>query len=618
MPALTRIVAASGPLGGTRIAPLTRMRCVLPSVIVALALLAAPAAAQNTPPVADAGTDQDAYLGDTVVLQGAASDPDGDRITDWLWTIESMPPGSTPLFQGADTEIVILQPDMVGDYVIALVVSDGMAWSAPDSVTVGVDLNQPPTAAATADVHVGVVPLTVNFDGTGSVDPEGRQLDFLWIFGDGDSSTEVSPSHVYMTLGTFTVTLRVTDDLGQMDTDSLTIIGCGFGSNCPPVADAGDDQTVFVGQAATLEGTATDPDRDPIVGWMWAIESSPPGSNPSLSRPFSSATSFTADLPGDYEISLISYDGMHWGLPDTVVVTYVENLPPSAVALAYPVTGTEPLTVHFDATQSFDPENGPLVYLWEFGDGTPPVLEADPVHTYASRGNFLVLLQVHDDFGQMDSDFVEITVLPRVVTQPATDSGRYSFSGSHNSSDTEYEALVGGSRSFFVFDLKGLTDPRPIASASLLLDTGTVSSGTFGGITYTLYDVSTPIAAVTAGGSGLTAIYDDLGTGVPYSAATEIEPGTSNTDKSILLLPAGVAAVEAAMGGMLAIGGGPTGRTGNLAFSGTDVSGARLVIEFEDPTLVPVLSPAAVTLLATLLAGMGFATLRIHRRRGVY
>ncbi len=388
--------------------------------------------------------------------------------------------------------------------------------------------------------------------------------------------------------------------------------------NQPPVADAGPDQTLFLREAATLDGTATDADGDSIVGWMWAIESSPPGSSASLSRPFSSSTSLSADLPGDYEISLVAYDGTDWSLPDTVVITYVENQPPVAVGVADRTTGTAPLTVQFDGTQSFDPEGEPLLYLWEFGDGNPPVLEPAPAHTFLSPGTFLVLFQVHDDFGQMDSDTIEITVLPRVLTEPGDDSGRYSSAGFHNPSDTDYTAQVGATRSFFVFDLTSLTDPRPVASASLVLDTGTVSSGAFGGITYTLFEVSNPIPTLVAGGSGLTAIYDDLGSGVPYSAATEIEPGTSNTDKSIPLLPAGVAAVEAAQGGMLAIGGGPTGLSGNFAFSGTDVSGARLVIEFEDPALVPVLSPAAVTMLASLLAGAGFATLRGHQRQGVH
>jgi len=54
--------------------------------------------------------------------------------------------------------------------------------------------------------------------------------------------------------------------------------------NQPPVADAGPDQSVFIGERAVLHGSATDPNNDPIVAWLWNVESSPEGSSPYLSR----------------------------------------------------------------------------------------------------------------------------------------------------------------------------------------------------------------------------------------------------------------------------------------------------------------------------------------------
>ncbi len=202
--------------------------------------------------------------------------------------------------------------------------------------------------------------------------------------------------------------------------------------------------------------------------------------------------------------------------------------------------------------------------------------------------------------------------------EQANDTGRYSFDGFHDPSDTEYRAIVGvgGSRSFFVFDLSTVTDPRPVAAATLELVVGGVTQGGFGGIDYTLYDVTTPIPTLVAGGSGLVSVYTDLGTGTAYSALTAVDPADAGNLKSIPLLAAGVAAVEAAKGGQLAIGGSPTGLSGNFAFSGTDVTGAKLLIEFQDAAMVPALSPGAITLLAGLLAGMGFVIQRIHQQRG--
>lgn len=197
------------------------------------------------------------------------------------------------------------------------------------------------------------------------------------------------------------------------------------------------------------------------------------------------------------------------------------------------------------------------------------------------------------DEGESDPDDPGSTPGSTICTLSASDSGRYSAAGFHDPDNTDYAAIVGGTNNFFVFDLTGITDQRPILCATLMLNTGTVSGGTFGGITYTLYDVTTPVETLVAGGDGLTLIYDDLGSGVPYSAATAIEPGTSNTEISIPLLPAGVAAVETAKGGLISIGGGPTGLGGNLAFGGTDVFGAVLTIELSNPEIPSVSDFAA-------------------------
>jgi hypothetical protein len=54
-------------------------------------------------------------------------------------------------------------------------------------------------------VSFGPVPLTVQFSSAGSVDPDGAPLGYLWDFGDGRTSTEANPQHV------FDETLEITD-----------------------------------------------------------------------------------------------------------------------------------------------------------------------------------------------------------------------------------------------------------------------------------------------------------------------------------------------------------------------------------------------------------------------
>lgn len=70
----------------------------------------------------------------------------------------------------------------------------------------------------------GTAPLTVAFDGTGSIDPEGDELYFLWTLGNGEVSTNPSGFAVYSDPGTYTLALTVTDTDGFSDEIRKTIV----------------------------------------------------------------------------------------------------------------------------------------------------------------------------------------------------------------------------------------------------------------------------------------------------------------------------------------------------------------------------------------------------------
>ncbi len=84
-------------------------------------------------------------------------------------------------------------------------------------------VNNPPVAVATSDVSSGKVSLSVNFSGVDSSDPDGDSLSYSWDFGDGTSSTEMTPpTHVYSTVGTFVAVLTV-DDGDMIDSAQVEI-----------------------------------------------------------------------------------------------------------------------------------------------------------------------------------------------------------------------------------------------------------------------------------------------------------------------------------------------------------------------------------------------------------
>ena len=85
--------------------------------------------------------------------------------------------------------------------------------------------NKAPSAVAGSDTLSGFAPLTVNFNSTGSSDPEdGSNITYLWDFGDGNGSTEANPSYTYTTVGTFNVSLVVKDTEGLNSNPSLLVI----------------------------------------------------------------------------------------------------------------------------------------------------------------------------------------------------------------------------------------------------------------------------------------------------------------------------------------------------------------------------------------------------------
>ena len=386
------------------------MRKALIVITVALLLIPIAATAQNNPPVADAGEDQTVFLGDVAYLHGTAQDPDGHEIVGWEWEVISAPAGSSYSLSGELTADADLGTDRLGDYVITLRAWDGIEWSELDATLVTFVENQPPTAVAAAWPLSGPAPLNVGFDGTGSSDPEGETLRYLWYFGDSDFGSGATTTHTYDSPGTYIADLTVVDPWGQADFDIIQITVCGDGINCPPVADAGEGQIIFVDQLTGLEGTATDPDDDPIIDWLWAVESSPNSSNPIIYEPWTPDSPFSADVVGDYVLSLIANDGTNWSVPDTVIIEVVEILPPVAVAEADVTSGPVPLRINFDGSQSYDPQGGQLNYGWSFGDGSPGSTEVSPTHEYILPGTYTAQLTVVDSRGQSDIDLIEINV----------------------------------------------------------------------------------------------------------------------------------------------------------------------------------------------------------------
>jgi len=204
-------------------------------------------------------------------------------------------------------------------------------------------------------------------------------------------------------------------------------------ANRAPIADAGADQSILLGETAQLDGTnSIDPDANgeaagEVSQYQWRFASTPAGSNAVLLDADTATPRFVADFPGLYLVSLVVSDGEQDSIADEVSISVVENLDPTAVIDVQVLSGNIPLTVIFDASSSTDPEDGALTVHWDFGDSASEQntsSEAIAQHTYTRPGNYTIVLTVTDPTGNTDKASVSIGVLasnnPPTVNPTAT------------------------------------------------------------------------------------------------------------------------------------------------------------------------------------------------------
>ena len=192
--------------------------------------------------------------------------------------------------------------------------------------------NQAPIADAGPDTVVPVATIAP-LEGSGSVDPDGDGLSYSWTFQSvpaGSTSTLLNATLTNASFwvdreGPYVVVLTVTDGEFQA-TDTVTIQG--EAANSGPVANAGPDQTVDVGDTVQLNGSASyDPQNDPIT-YSWQLTTRPAGSAAVLTMPTSPLPQFVADVAGVYVVSVAVSDGGPPSPEDSVTVTARE--PPSS------------------------------------------------------------------------------------------------------------------------------------------------------------------------------------------------------------------------------------------------------------------------------------------------
>jgi PKD repeat protein len=294
-----------------------------------------------------------------------------------------------------------------GNFTVKLTVTNAAGYTSTKTKTAYLAIGALPTVEFVPRSGIsGSNPLTVVFTDQSTVIPSATA--WLWDFGDGNTSTEQNPTHIYQAVNDYTVTLKVTNACGEASatkTNYVHVLPC-----TPPAP-------VFSGTPTSgnvpLTVTFTDQSTGSPAFWNWD---------------FGDGTTSTAQNPthqyaasGTYAVSLTV--GSECDTLTATKSTYVVVVDTVSAEFAADVTsGCAPVAVQFT-----DQSTGPVhSWQWDFGDSTTST-EQNPAHTYTAAGNHTVKLTVTNSANwqstAIKNNYLAISALPTVTFAGAPVSG---------------------------------------------------------------------------------------------------------------------------------------------------------------------------------------------------
>ncbi|GJM31880.1 MAG: hypothetical protein DHS20C18_08810 [Saprospiraceae bacterium] len=197
-------------------------------------------------------------------------------------------------------------------------------------------------------------------------------MEWLWDFGDGNTSAEINTTHTYNLPGTYEVCLTVSGDCGSSESCQTVTVSCAA-----PEAN-------FFTDPIALQLNCVDLSTNNPTSWLWDFGD---GSSSTEQSP-----SHTYDAPGSYGVCLVA----------TSICGSTEFCQVISISCTAPGAGfsfeDDDLNVDFTDLSV----NGPTQWLWNFGDGTGST-EPSPQHAYTSPGTYEVCLTVSSICGNTQS-----------------------------------------------------------------------------------------------------------------------------------------------------------------------------------------------------------------------
>lgn len=240
---------------------------------------------------------------------------------------------------------------------------------------------QTPNAAFSVSGPIsGCAPLSAQF-----VNNSTNAVSYFWDFGNGNTSTLVNPSTVYITSGNYSVKLVATGATGLKDSLILNNYIQVVNS---PVTDFTANTTSGCENTNSISFTNLSQN---FTFCLWDFGD---GNTSTTTNPV-----HTYNSPGQFNVTLVAYNGSATCSTPMVKNQYITIHPTPAATFTVNQTSTCDLSQVFSFTSNSSSAN---TWNWNFGDGNTSNLQ-NPNHTYSASGTFSVSLVVTNSFGCIDT-----------------------------------------------------------------------------------------------------------------------------------------------------------------------------------------------------------------------
>ncbi|MBT1686385.1 alpha/beta fold hydrolase [Dawidia soli] len=290
--------------------------------------------------------------------------------------------------------------------------------------------NAPPAVNAGTDKSLQLPTNQIVITGTAS-DPEGGALTYAWTKTTGPAATLTNANTASLTAsalvaGTYVFTLTVTDNLGNMASDQMSLVVNPAAVNTPPVVNAGADQIITLPQSSTIiTGTASDDGT--INQYLWSQLSGPASTISDTQKPQITVSGLLA--PGVYVYRLTATDDKGAQGSDDIQVTVngaAVNQKP-VVTLGTDISITLPQNTVIIPGNATDTDGTIETYQWTkiSGPSWTPVNETTPELTANDlvAGIYVFRLTARDNIGDEGYDEIKVTVLDAVNQTPTASAG---------------------------------------------------------------------------------------------------------------------------------------------------------------------------------------------------